>query len=396
MKILHINNTYKNIGGAETYINSLIKKQTRKGHKIYQFAIDDEVEIISDKLFVYKDKYKRGALKYFLWFYFNPFLFIKLSKWIERVNPDVIHIHNNGKFESTILFYLLKNKKNSIIQTVHDFSILCPISTYICNNNKVCHGRFGLMCYKNRCIPWFVFIYELLPSIIIRILRKKVIHSFISPSKILRHDLEKHHYSNVIYLPNFVDYYPIPSLQYQHGKLLFVGRLTVDKGIFHLIRAFPLILKRFPYCRLEIVGHGPQLYEIKELITKLNLHSKVFLHGKISDIDLRKLYIKSQIVIIPSIWCENNPLVLLEAMEFGKSIVGSNIGGIPDLIIHRETGLLFEPGNLLDLIEKISEFLLNPQFGDRLGRNAHDFVFKYCNGETHYCQLIEIYEKNKI
>jgi glycosyltransferase involved in cell wall biosynthesis len=106
---------------------------------------------------------------------------------------------------------------------------------------------------------------------------------------------------------------------------------------------------------------------------------------------LYKAIKKSKAVIMPSEWYENNPMSILEAFALGKPVIGSRIGGIPELVRDNETGLTFEPGNAEDLSEKIKELLGNSSLLIKMGENARQFVEKEINSEKHYQKLIEIY-----
>lgn len=392
MKILHINDTYKPIGGAETYLNTLMELQKSHGHDIYQMAIDDERELQNSRLLVYKDIYKRGLRKYFLWYFFNPVFYSKLRSWMKTIEPDVIHIHNNGKFTLTVLL-AISGFNGKVVQTVHDCSMICPTATYTQRPGKQCDNGFGIHCAKNKCISWARYFYEVLPNIVIAFLRKKVISQFISPSRFLKEELEKNGFANVTFLPNFIDTRNIEfdPKKIEDGTLLFAGRLNEEKGILQLIEAMPSITKRYPDCRLDIFGDGPLKKRVIDLIRQLNLGNNTVARGILSRTDLFKNYQKAVVIIIPSISCENNPLVALEAMASGRPIIVSDIGGLPELVKNNQTGLLVKPMDIPDLCNQVLKFLTDKKMSVQLGKNARIFVEQF-NPDTHYDKLIKIYQ----
>jgi len=144
--------------------------------------------------------------------------------------------------------------------------------------------------------------------------------------------------------------------------------------------------------KLEVIGDGPLR---KEAVKKISQHkiSNVRLLGYLSENGLFNKVKESCAAIIPSEWYENNPISVLEAFALGMPVIGSRIGGIPELIKDKETGLLFEPGNAEDLRSKIKYLLASPDKAAQMGKNARALVEKEYNPERHYEKLIEIYHK---
>lgn len=163
MRILHINDTYKTVGGTEVYLNSVSSTFKEKGHEIFRFSIDDEEDTEESNLLVYRDIFKRNPSKYIFWYYLNPSLYNRLQKWIKKVNPDIIHIHINGKFASSILLALNGNSI-PVVQTVHDSALICPISSCINSQGVPCEGGLGIKCPRNGCISWARYAYQRLPE----------------------------------------------------------------------------------------------------------------------------------------------------------------------------------------------------------------------------------------
>ncbi len=98
-------------------------------------------------------------------------------------------------------------------------------------------------------------------------------------------------------------------------------------------------------------------------------------------------------VIVPSEWYENNPRTVLEAYALGKPVIGSRVGGIPELVKDGVTGLTFEPGNVEDLCKKIEYMLSHKDKVLEMGRNARKLVEEKFNKQKHYRRLMEIYNK---
>ncbi len=391
MRILHINNTFKPIGGAEVYLRSLSSTFQEQGHEIFLFAIDDEEAIEEGNLFVYRDIFKRGPLKYFLWYYFNPSLFNHLKRWIKKVNPDIIHIHNNGKFASSVL---LAAGNIPVVQTVHDYTIICPTSFCINSECMPCAGGFGIKCPKNECISWARYVYQRLPEYILKYLLKKHVNLFLTPSRALQNSLIKCGFQNAVHFPNFVN---VNDFKYDFDKIepcnvLYVGRLSKEKGVEYILEAFPKIIEAHHSCTLNIIGDGPIKSSLLKLASDLGIEKQVLFHGRVSGDPLIEAFQKANVVVIPSIVSETGPIVAYEAMASGRPIVGSNINGIRESVVDCETGFLVEPRNSDQIAEKVIKLLSDQELAIKMGEKARENCLIYFNKKNHCYKLKVIYE----
>jgi glycosyltransferase involved in cell wall biosynthesis len=173
--------------------------------------------------------------------------------------------------------------------------------------------------------------------------------------------------------------------------LLYFGRLAPEKGV-HLIVA---ALKNSSE-NLKIAGEGPEELNLKNLVKKLGLKKQVEFLGFKSGQDLSKLISRAKAVIIPSVWLENMPLNLLEALAYGKIVVAAEIGGIPEIIKNGENGWLFKPGDIADLREKIKQLKTTETVKMKIAAQA---TVKKLDPKTHSQKMVTIYQdlinKNK-
>jgi glycosyltransferase involved in cell wall biosynthesis len=148
--------------------------------------------------------------------------------------------------------------------------------------------------------------------------------------------------------------------------VLYVGRLIKEKGIQHMIN----ISSHFPNTTFVITGSG----DYKDVLFELSKeHENVLILPHLDD-EIIDFFIYSDVLCVPSVWKEALGLVILEAMASKTAVVASNIGGIPSVVKHNETGLLFEPGNEKDLTEKLSVILNNPGLSKRLTEKAYESI----------------------
>lgn len=178
--------------------------------------------------------------------------------------------------------------------------------------------------------------------------------------------------------------------------ILFVGRLVERKGVQYLIRALKIALNKNPNTILLIAGKGEYEDNLKELVEELNLKEKVVFLGALPHNETVKYYNIADIFVLPSVSSkatgyEGLGVVLIEAMACGTNVIGSNVGGIPDIIIDKKTGLLFEADNSEDLAEKIDLLLNNKSLSKTLAKNAKQHIKKFSweNISTQFIKILK-------
>jgi glycosyltransferase involved in cell wall biosynthesis len=179
----------------------------------------------------------------------------------------------------------------------------------------------------------------------------------------------------IIVLNNFIetaDYQPTGRQDWAGDYLLYFGRLAYEKGVATIIEA---ISKLPSSIRLKIAGVGPEEKVYLELIKKYKLEERVELAGFKSGPELQDLIRRAKAVIVPSLWNENWPFSILEAMALGQIVIGSRAGGIPEMLCDGKAGLLFEPGDSAGLAKLIGEVYQNDysEIGLAARRAAADY-----------------------
>ncbi len=186
----------------------------------------------------------------------------------------------------------------------------------------------------------------------------------------------------VVVVPNTLDPYffansTSPSVtSFVHPRILTVSRLlSTDtyKGVDTLIEALPLVLREFPFARLQVVGNGDDLPRLQALAGKLGVSSAVRFAGTIDDVALRHEYAACDLFALPS-RKEGFGLVFLEAMTFGKPCIGARAGGAPE-VINDAVGQLAEYGNIPDLEAAVADLVRHPRDSEVVRRHAASFAF---------------------
>ncbi len=257
-------------------------------------------------------------------------------------------------------------------------------------------GLTGKECKKDpcpgciNCVGFLGTIYEKVKrSIHNKILEK--IYLYISPSKYFAEYISEAHFIKKIKVVNL----GIELKSYQKinnfDNLLYIGRITEDKGIFILIKAFSDLLKAFPSVKLRIVGEGNDIGSCIDYAKFLNTSDHIEFLGKKSEKEIEVLIKNSTLVVIPSIFPDNFPVVALEALSYCRPVVASNIGGIPEIVNDSINGYLVKPNDSVILEKMLSKLLRNTKLLTKLSENCKSEI-KQFEIVQHVNKIIEIYE----
>jgi glycosyltransferase involved in cell wall biosynthesis len=189
----------------------------------------------------------------------------------------------------------------------------------------------------------------------------------------------------------------IPSRSPDGHAILFVGRIIEWKGIDTLMKAVSLIKSNYPDLTLTIIGEGPKKDDYLKMIDERNLSSYVHMPGAVSDDDLNQAYASANLFILPSraqnqMVMEGLGVVLLEAIYHGVPVIGSRIGGIPDIIEDRVTGFLAEPGDEASLAQAIRYVFENPEEAHECSIRAQEKVSSMFNWDHLRMQFDQVYQ----
>jgi len=215
-----------------------------------------------------------------------------------------------------------------------------------------------------------------------------------APSRALCRALEREGLP-AVHIPHYSDtrafnYEPVE----REGELiLFVGYLHFSKGVGLLLLAFREVLKRAPTARLVIAGDGPMMGELREYHRSLELGDAVTFLGTVPQKEVNQWYQKSTFVVLPSIIYENSPLTVYEAMASGRAVVGTRIGGIPELVEDGKTGLLFERNDPSDLAAKLVTLLEDKDLAERMGKVGRERAETEFTVERHLDAVLTTYEE---
>lgn len=407
LKILVINNYHYRRGGADSIYFNTIELLESKGHQVQAYSFD-HAENIPNKNSIYFAKYHSILNKSVfskiinLHKYFYSFDAKRgLNKLLKEYSPDIVHAHLlYGGLSSSVLS-LLKTKNIPVIYSAHDYKLICPNQSFLIDGHTICEAckgqkyfsAFIKKCNRNNRLFSLIIGME-------SYFRDKFFPIEKNISKIIascNFGLEKHKEFRPDLVPILTKLYNLaPNLENiipiirKGNYFLFFGRLSSEKGLITLIEAWKTLP---PSCNLKIAGTGPLELTLSELIKSYALHN-VELLGYKSGTVLIDLIRNSSFILAPSEWYENNPMTIIEGFSHGKPGIGSEIGGIPELIQNDKTGFLFQSGNIKDLtncIIKANNSTENEYA--KLSEGARSFVEENCSSDVHYQSLLKIYNE---
>ena len=183
--------------------------------------------------------------------------------------------------------------------------------------------------------------------------------------------------------------------------IIAASRLVEKKGFEYLIDAFSKVVQKWLNISLVIVGDGPQGKNLKSMIEKSGLASKVHLAGCLNPICVLKLIGQAKILIVPPVidadggrdGLPNVPNVILEAFSVGTSVIASNLAGISEAVINGETGLLVKPGDNIELADAIDRLLNDESLAAILTENARKMLTDNFNISNNSLKLAKAFEK---
>ncbi len=372
----------------------------KKGHQVEYFGMYDEKNTVGNSLGLYTtnmDFHSKGISRFLY-----PFKIIysieakrKISRLIDAFKPDIVHI-NNINFQLTpSIIYGVKNKKIPLVQTVHDYQMLCPNHLfYNFDKNEPCEkcigGAYG-NCIKNKCIhkSRIKSIIGALEACLYSALKTyNKVDMYICPSNFLENKLlsSKSFYKGKTYtLHNFINKENF-NTETKETKpyIAYVGRLSLEKGV-NFIKETAGLLPQYTFC---VAGSGPDEHLLSNIP---NIKMMGFLKGD----NLTDFIASARVLLLPSVCYENCPLSILEAHALGVPVITMNYGGMRELVADRVTGSLVTDISPDGIKEKIEEIMENEEYYKALRENCEKQKEKIPDIDIYCEELIKLYGRLK-
>ena len=401
MKVLIVNKFLYPNGGSETYIFKTGEELQKKGHEVQYFGMEHTNRIVGNHAECYTTNMDFHTNKLTKVLY--PFKIIysaearkKMGIVLRDFRPDVVHLNNfNFQLTPSILYEIRKyereeKKKVKIIYTAHDSQLVCPdhlMQQYLTQERcDRCVTGSPWNCAKNKCIHGSLCksIIGSLEAWIYRTLKAyRMIDVIICPSDFLKKQLDhcREIAGKTLVMHNFIDIPDGEAEKKDERKyVLYFGRYSKEKGMETLLQ----VCQELPEIPFVFAGNGP----LEEKVNHVdNIENKGFQSGE----KLYSLIRNAQFMIFPSECNENCPFSVMESIAEGIPVIGSDIGGVPELISDGQNGFLVAPGNAEELKSKISCLWNDDDKLKSMKNNCkntkYDSLSEYCD------KLVELYQK---
>jgi glycosyltransferase involved in cell wall biosynthesis len=404
MRILYCNKYNFPFSGTEVYLFELMEMMRARGHEVALFSMAGlrgepspydqhlvpNIDFKAEKQNIFEHVVQAGHAIY------STEARSKLRGMIADFKPDIAHVRNIYHHLSPSIFWELKSHDIPVVYHLNDFKLLCPTYNMV-SHGKACdkckNGKFWHVlnegCYKGPIGSTVVLAAE---AYLHKWLRtyETCIDCFLAPSEFVRQQLIENRWDagRIKVLPHFQKL-PLqitsPGL---HSPILYFGRLSPEKGIEDLLRA----MQQLPNVRLRIAGEGPQRIDLEVLKDKLLLHNVEFI-GQLAGRTLEEEITSSQFTVLPSRAYETLGKTILESYALGRAVVASDLGSRRELVQAGDTGLLYRPGDVNDLVEKLSFLSERPGLASIMGAAGRDLVERHYRPEDHYERMLAIYEQ---
>lgn len=324
----------------------------------------------------------------------------QVSKEIVHFRPDIVHIHNFFPLLSPSIYDACQQYGLPVVQTLHNYRLACPKAMPF-RDGKVCEDCIGELiawpsivhgCYRNSRLQSSVVTAMLTWHRLRNTWQERVdayiVFTKFQKEKMVQAGLPREKISvkpNFVFSPDF-----LAQTNQRDDYLLFVGRLSEEKGISILIDAYIEQDLRVP---LKIVGDGPLRQKLQTKVHNSDYDHFIEFLGFQDKSVVLSLMQYANLLVFPSIWYEGFPLAIAEAFACGLPVLVPKLGGLTEIVEYGVNGLYFEAGNSRDLAEQIKWVTSHPEVRLTLSKGALcSYKTKY-SSEENYQQLIKIYQQ---
>jgi len=324
---------------------------------------------------------------------YNTRIARRLESHVFEHKPDLAHVHNVFPMLSPSVYSSLRDNSVPVVQTIHNYRFLCPNGLFYVNGRvcEACQVKGYWEAVTNRCMHGSIATSALYAAAVAWGWRGGAFRSCIdryialntfTAGKLVAGGVPK---EKIDICGNFVsDFADVPSAKRHYA--LYLGRLSSEKGLSTLLAAARLV----PELPLKIAGTGPLEADLRREVGEPGMNH-VELVGHVTGEVKRRLIAEALCTIVPSECHENFPLSLVESLALGTPVIASWMGGLPDLIEHGRTGLLFQAGDAEALAECLRRISDSEAGTYEMAVNALARARERFTPQRHLEQLLEIY-----
>ncbi|HEY3291252.1 MAG TPA: glycosyltransferase family 4 protein [Anaerolineae bacterium] len=398
--ILAINKFYYQFGGVENYHFRMMELLTKHGHRVVPFGMQHPGNPPTEwsRFFVsevdYDDASPLSRLRSAGRALYSFEARRKLRELITETHPQIAHLHHIYHQISTSVLYELRDQGIPIVQTVHDYKMVCPnAKLYVPRTQEVCFrckGHHYLNAIGQNCgsygigssiqIAFLAYAEQVLQPY------QRMVSKFISLSTFLKDKLVESGIdgNKITVIPNFIDA-SLYAPQFHGDYVLYVGRLESYKGVQVFIEA----ARHLPHIQFKVIGTGTYEAALREQAARET--PNVEFMGRQDHTVVRQMLTHCLCLVAPSIWYDIAPVVTLEAYASGKPVIVSNMGGLPEPVQDGVTGFLVPPGSWEAIAEYVTRLSGNAALAEQMGRAGLAYVQDNHSPGRFYERLMAVY-----
>ena len=381
MRVLQVYNEQRSrFGGEPTVIDATMRVLQQNGHEAR--LVVKSSRVLENSILKRMNAFWGGV--------YNLSAYREMRRLIEKDRPDVVHVHSVYPMFSPSILVACRRKNVPVVMTVHSHNLTCP-TWYHLYKGRVCEDCVGgheYRCVIKNCRNNILesSAYALRSSVARRF---RLFHDNVSvlialtpfaKAKLVQAGFRE---DQVAVVPNPGSVREAAADPSAGKYVAFAGRISSEKGIDTLLSA----AAQMPDVPFKVAGDGPALLEMKGKAPR-----NVEFVGRLGSDELNEFYARSRILAVPSVWFEQFPMVVLEAMARALPVIGSRIGGLPEIIEEGLTGGLFEPGNPEDLVRQVRRLWENPQLCRRMGIAGRQKVMREYTEDAYFHNLMAVYQ----
>jgi glycosyltransferase involved in cell wall biosynthesis len=403
VRVLLVNKFFHPRAGAETSFLQTRRLLLERGHEVIDFAMQHEANLPSpyERFFAPHRSYEtdgpvaKRAVDAASSVY-SPSARRALAKLLDAHHPDVAHLHNIYHQLTLSVIDELAVRGIPTVLTLHDWKIACPAYTLFTEGQpcRRCPSGNVVSAVRHRCVKSSASASAIAATEAWVARRRgcyEKVQRFIAPSRFAMHvaKLGGVATEKVAHIPNFLpdDEMNINPASADRGpNFVYAGRLDETKGVRALLDAFGRVKAS---AALRVAGRGPLENEVRAAAAR---DPRIRYLGMLSRPELYKELAAARAVVLPSLYEDNGPLIILEAQARAKAMIVTNRGGPPEFVTHEQTGLVVDPEQAGDLTAAIDRLATDGELAERFGARARERVQREHSATHHYELLTDAYE----
>jgi glycosyltransferase involved in cell wall biosynthesis len=381
VKVLQIYNEQRSrFGGEPTVIEATMRVLEQNGHEVR--LVMKSSRVLENSILKQISAFWGGV--------YNIRAYREMRRLIEKDHPEVVHVHSVYPMFSPSILVACRRRNVPVVMTVHSHNLTCPTWYHLYKGSvcEDCVGGHEYRCVIKNCRKNILesAAYALRSSVARNL---RLFHDNVSvlialtpfaKAKLLQAGFRE---DQIAVVPNPA-YVKEPAADPSAGEYVaFAGRISPEKGIDTLLAA----AAQMPHVAFKVAGDGPVFSEMKAKAPR-----NVEFVGQLRPDQLNQFYKRSRMLVVPSVWFEQFPMVVLEAMGRALPVIGSRIGGLPEIIEDGLTGSTFEPGNPQDLARQVRLLWDDPQLCHRMGIAGRQKVLREYTEDAYFHNLMVVYQ----